>query len=111
MYGYLEKAYRENDLSIEEWQRRHLMADMAADGTWRPFFDFIAETLRRFSSQRDKQRAKPTSTASRWRRPASQTFISLSVSSTRELVAAMPTSTYSRASVSIPTSPTATSWS
>ena len=58
MYGYLERAYRENDLSIEEWQRRHLMADMAADGTWRPFFDFIAETLRRFSSQRDKQKGE-----------------------------------------------------
>ena len=58
MYGYLEKAYRENDLSIEEWQRRHLMADMAADGAWRPFFEFIAETLRRFSSQRDKQKGE-----------------------------------------------------
>ena len=58
MYGYLERAYRENDLSIEEWQRRHLMADMAADGAWRPFFDFIAETLRRFSSQRDKQKGE-----------------------------------------------------
>ena len=58
MYGYLERAYRVNDLSIEEWQRRHLMADMAADGAWRPFFDFIAETLRRFSSQRDKQKGE-----------------------------------------------------
>ena len=58
MYGYLERAYRENDLSIEEWQRRHLMADMAADGAWRPFFEFIAETLRRFSSQRDKQKGR-----------------------------------------------------
>ena len=27
---------------------------MAWDGNWRPFFDYIAETLRRFSSQRDK---------------------------------------------------------
>ena len=58
MYGYLEKAYREVDLSIEEWQRRELMANMAWDGEWRPFFDFIAETLRRFSSQRDKQKGE-----------------------------------------------------
>ena len=58
VYGYLEKAYRENDLSIEEWQRRDLMEIMAWDGEWRPFFDFIAETLRRFSSQRDKQKGE-----------------------------------------------------
>ena len=32
VYGYLEKAYRENDLSIEEWQRRQLMENMAWDG-------------------------------------------------------------------------------
>jgi len=58
VYGYLEKAYRENDLSIEEWQRRQLMENMAWDGDWRPFFDYIAETLRRFSSQRDKQKGE-----------------------------------------------------
>ena len=34
------------------------MENMAWDGEWRPFFDFIAETLRRFSSQRDKQKGE-----------------------------------------------------
>jgi hypothetical protein len=58
VYGYLERAYRENDLSIEEWQRRQLMENMAWDGDWRPFFEFIADTLRRFSSQRDKQKGE-----------------------------------------------------
>ena len=58
VYGYLEKAYRENDLSIDEWQRRQLMENMAWDGEWQPFFAYIAETLRRFSSQRDKQKGE-----------------------------------------------------
>ena len=58
VYGYLVKAYRENDLSIDEWQRRQLMENMAWDGDWRPFFEYIAETLRRFSSQRDKQKGE-----------------------------------------------------
>jgi hypothetical protein len=34
------------------------MENMAWDGDWRPFFYFIAETLRRFSSQRDKQKGE-----------------------------------------------------
>ena len=58
VYGYLEKAYRENDLCIEEWQRRQLMENMAWDGDWKPFFEFIADTLRRFSSQRDNQKGE-----------------------------------------------------
>ena len=58
MYGYLTAAYRENDLSVEEQERRQLMADMALDGEWRPFFEHISATLKRFASQRDKQKGE-----------------------------------------------------
>jgi hypothetical protein len=58
MYGYLTRAYGENDLSLDEYRRKKLMSSMAWDGDWRPFFDYIAETLRRFSSQRDKQKGE-----------------------------------------------------
>ena len=58
MYGYLTAAYRENDLSVEEQERRQLMADMALDGDWRPFFEHISATLKRFASQRDKQKGE-----------------------------------------------------
>lgn len=34
------------------------MSIMAWDGDWRPFFSYIAETLRRFSSQRDKAKGE-----------------------------------------------------
>ena len=34
------------------------MDNMALYGDWRPYFDYIAETLRRFSSQRDKQKGE-----------------------------------------------------
>ena len=34
------------------------MGDMAFNGAWRPFFEFIAETLRRFASNRDKQKGE-----------------------------------------------------
>ena len=58
IYGYLTATYRENDLDIGDYERNKLMANMAADGDWRPFFDFIAETLRRFASNRDKQKGE-----------------------------------------------------
>ena len=58
MYGYLTATYRENDLDISDYERNRLMVNMASDGAWRPFFEFIAETLRRFASNRDKQKGE-----------------------------------------------------
>ena len=58
MYGYLTRAYKENELSVEDYQRREFMAEMAVSGSWRPYFELIAETLRRFSSHRDKQKGE-----------------------------------------------------
>lgn len=58
IYGYLTQTYRDNELDINEYQRNKLMGNMAYDGDWRPFFDFIAETLRNFASNRDKQKGE-----------------------------------------------------
>ena len=58
VYGYLAQTYRENDLAVDDWQRNNLMEDMAFDGQWRPYFDYIADALRRYSSQRDRQKGE-----------------------------------------------------
>ena len=58
LYGYLTRAYQENDLSLDSHSRDILMDNMALYGDWHPYFDYIAETLRRFSSQRDKQKGE-----------------------------------------------------
>ncbi|MBR3479072.1 MAG: AAA family ATPase [Bacteroidaceae bacterium] len=58
MYGYLAQTYRDNNLSVDDYQRNTLMANMAIDGDWRPYFEFIAETLQRYSSNRDKQKGE-----------------------------------------------------
>ena len=58
MYGYLTTAYRENDLSIEEQTHRQLMVNMALYGDWRPFFEQISATLKRFAAQRDKAKGE-----------------------------------------------------
>ena len=58
MYGYLTQTYRDNDLSVDDYQRSLLIENMAYDGDWQPFFEFIAETLQRYSSNRDKQKGE-----------------------------------------------------
>ena len=58
IYGYLTSAYKENDLVADDFYRRQLMESMAFDGDWRPYFGFIADTLRRFSSNRDKAKGE-----------------------------------------------------
>ncbi len=54
VYGYLEKAYKEYGLSINERQRRTFMEDMALFGNWQSYFEEIAHTLRLYASQRDR---------------------------------------------------------
>ena len=58
VYGYLTDTYRDNDLSVEERIHRNLMENMALDGDWRPFFEYITETLKRFAAQRDLQKGE-----------------------------------------------------
>ncbi len=58
MYGYLTQTYRENELSLDDYQRGKLMVSMARDGDWRTYFEYIAETLQRYSSNRDKQKGE-----------------------------------------------------
>lgn len=58
IYGYLTQAYRENDLYTDDYRRHHLMVNMAVDGEWLPFFDYVTQALQRFSSNRDKQKGE-----------------------------------------------------
>ena len=58
IYGYLTDTYRDNDLSVEERIHSRLMENMAIDGDWKPFFEYITDTLKRFASQRDLQKGE-----------------------------------------------------
>ncbi len=58
MYGYLTQTYRDNELSVDDYLRGKLMVSMARDGDWQPYFEFIADTLQRYSSNRDKQKGE-----------------------------------------------------
>ena len=58
MYTYLLDTYKENDLTFERYDKNKLESQMAFDGNYKPYFDYIADCLKRFSSQRDKQKGE-----------------------------------------------------
>lgn len=58
LYSYLLETYQENDLSFDSYEKSELASGLAYDGEWRPYFDFIADSLRRYASQRDRQKGE-----------------------------------------------------
>ena len=58
MYTYLLDTYKENDLTYDAYDKGKLESQMAYDGNYKPYFDYIADCLKRYSSQRDKQKGE-----------------------------------------------------
>ena len=58
IFSYLLDTYQEVSLERSDYDKRLLAQNMAWDGDWKPFFEYIAECMRRFSSQRDKQKGE-----------------------------------------------------
>ncbi len=58
MYTYLLSTYDENDLKYEPYNKNKLESKMAFDGNYHPYFDYIADCMKRFASQRDKQKGE-----------------------------------------------------
>ena len=56
MYTYLLDTYKENDLVYDTYAKRKLESQMAYHGNFKPYFENIADSLKRYSSQRDKQK-------------------------------------------------------
>ena len=58
MYTYLLDTYRENDLTYDSYGKNELESRLAYHGDYKPYFDYIADCLKRYSSQRDKQKGE-----------------------------------------------------
>ena len=58
MYTYLLNTYEENDLTYDIYGKNKLESQLAYDGNYKAYFEFIAENLKRYSSQRDKQKGE-----------------------------------------------------
>ena len=58
MYTYLLNAYKENDLVYDAYSKGKLESKMAYHGDFKPYFEYIADCLKKYSSQRDKQKGE-----------------------------------------------------
>ena len=58
IYTYLLNTYNEIDLSFDSYEKDQLSKSIAYQGEWRKYFDYIAECLKRYASQRDKQKGE-----------------------------------------------------
>lgn len=58
IYSYLLDNYRDNNLQSDRYELRQLEENMAYDGNFKPFFQYIADSIYTFASQRDRQKGE-----------------------------------------------------
>ena len=58
MYTNLLDTYKENDLVYDRYSKGKLESKLAYDGQYKPYFEYIADCLKKYSSQRDKQKGE-----------------------------------------------------
>lgn len=57
IYTYILRTYNDVDLTYEAYDLSPLIRGFR-EGDWRPYFDYIAQCLKRYSSHRDKQKGE-----------------------------------------------------
>ena len=58
LYTYLLNTYNEAELSFSSYEKDELASALAYDGDWQAYFGYIADCLKRYASQRDKQKGE-----------------------------------------------------
>ena len=58
LYAYLLSTYDEADLNFSSYEKSELSSSLAYRGDWQAYFDYIADCLKRYASQRDKQKGE-----------------------------------------------------
>ena len=58
LYTYLLNTYNEADLSFSSYEKDELSSALAYRGDWQSYFGYIADCLKRYASQRDKQKGE-----------------------------------------------------
>lgn len=56
LFTYLLDTYKENDLSFDSYEKNELASNLAYDGKWKAYFQYIADSLHKYASQRDHQK-------------------------------------------------------
>lgn len=58
LYAYLLSTYDEADLNFSSYEKSELSSSLAYRGDWQAYFGYIADCLKRYASQRDKQKGE-----------------------------------------------------
>ena len=58
VFTYLLDTYKENDLAFDSYDIRKKEQNMAYDGDFKPFFQYIADSIYTFAAQRDRQKGE-----------------------------------------------------
>jgi len=58
LFNYLLETYDEVDLKFNSMEKSDLNADLAYDGKWKEYFQYIADCLSTYASQRDKMKGE-----------------------------------------------------
>ncbi|WP_289748770.1 AAA family ATPase [Bacteroides acidifaciens] len=58
IYTYLLSTYNEAELNFSSYEKNELASGLAYDGDWKAYFGYIADCLKRYTSQRDKQKGE-----------------------------------------------------
>ena len=58
LYAYLLSTYDEADLNFSSYEKSELSRSLAYRGDWQAYFGYIADCLKRYASQRDKQKGE-----------------------------------------------------
>ena len=58
IFRYLLDTYKDNDLTFENFKMSDLASELAYDGNWKSYFQYIGDSIHRYSSQRDKQKGE-----------------------------------------------------
>ena len=80
IYTYLLSTYNEAELNFNSYEKNELASALAYDGSWKAYFGYIADCLKRYTSQRDKQKDEffvhgftlPMTAQNRFYRPISE---------------------------------------
>lgn len=58
IFRYLLDTYKENDLDYNAYEKGNLESELAYEAKWKPYFQYIADRLHTYSSQRDHQKGE-----------------------------------------------------
>lgn len=58
IYTYLLSTYNEAELNFSSYEKNELASALAYRGDWKAYFGYISDCLKRYTSQRDKQKGE-----------------------------------------------------